>query len=141
MGFLDDFKKEWAAAGERVRQDAETYGRQIMSVNGEGGTSMTLYERGIEFRSPDTDLNPGKRVLGEVSSVSIEDGEALESRITVTRLLLTGPFALALKKKKGGTKFVTVEGEDFLWPMEVGRKQVGDAQKLVMKARSLMKSA
>ena len=141
MGFFDDFKKEWAAAGEKAREEAEIYGRKIMSVSGEGGASITLYERGIEFRSLDPDLLPGKATFDAISSITIEDGEALESRITVTRLLLTGPFALALKKKKGGTKFITVEGEDFLWPVEVGRKQVKDAQKLVMKARALMKTA
>lgn len=141
MGFLDDFKKEWAAAGEKARADAAAFGRKIMTVEGEGKSSMTLYERGIEFRSLDSDLRPGKATFDAISSVTIEDGEALESRITVTRLLLTGPFALALKKKKGGTKFVTVEGDGFLWPMEVNRKRVKDAQALVMKARSLMKTA
>ena len=139
MGFFDDFKKEWSAAGEKVRKEAETYGRKIMTVDGEGGASMTLYERGIEFKSPDADLEPGKVTFDAVSSIDIEDGQALESRITVTRLLLTGPFALALKKKKGGTKFIAVEGDQFLWPMEVNRKKVKDAQTMVMKARALMK--
>lgn len=47
----------------------------------------------------------------------------------------------AAKKKTGGNKFIVVEGENFLWGLEVGRKKVNDAQKLVMKARSLKKSA
>lgn len=131
--------KAQAKADEKALSKA--LGKKLMAVSGEDGSSVTLYAGGIEFRSKDADLNPGKRLWSDITSVSIEDAEELQQRVTVTRLLLVGVFAFALKKKKGGTKFITVEGEDFLWPMEVGRKQVKDAQKLVMKARSLMKSA
>lgn len=60
-------------------------------------------------------------------TASVEDGSALESRVTVTRLLLAGPFALAFKKKKGGEKFVTIEGPGFAWIAEANRKHIKEA--------------
>lgn len=135
-------RQERAAMKQAAKDEARAFGKRIMTVDGEEkGSSITLYEGGIEFSSKDEELQPGKRLFAEISSVAIEDAEELQQRVTVTRLLLVGVFAFALKKKKGGTKFITVEGDDYLWPIEIGRKNVKDAQKFVMKARALMKSA
>ena len=133
---------ERAAAKEAARAEAAAYGKKLMTVEGETkGDSIILYVGGVEFTTRDEELGGGKRLWADISSIAIEDAEELQQRVTVTRLLLFSVFAFALKKKSGGTKYVTVEGEDFLWPMEVGRKRVKDAQKLVMKARALMKTA
>lgn len=131
-------KKEAKQRKEEEKALKKSLGRLVDVILGEGGTRLTLYENGVEFFSPDSDLNPGMRRFEDISSISIEDGEALQSRVTATRILLTGVFALALKKKTGGTKFVTVEGDGFFWPIEVGRKQAADAQKIVMKAKAMM---
>lgn len=61
----------------------------------------------------------------------LEDGEALESRVTATRLVMLGVFAFAAKKKSGGTKFLTVESPDFFWTIEVERKRVSEAMRVV----------
>jgi len=37
----------------------------------------------------------------EISEIEIEGPDALQKRITATRLIMTGPFALAFKKKTG----------------------------------------
>lgn len=61
----------------------------------------------------------------------LEDGEALESRVTATRLVMLGIFAFAAKKKTGGTKFLTVESPDFFWTIEVERKRISEAMRVV----------
>ena len=94
--------KAQAKADEKALSKA--LGKKLMAVSGEDGSSVTLYSGGIEFRSKDADLNPGKRLWDDVKAVSIEDAEELQQRVTVTRLLLVGVFAFALKKKKGGTR-------------------------------------
>ena len=59
----------------------------------------------------------------------------MKARVTVTRILLAGPFAWAFKKKKGGERYITVEGPDFAMIMEVPRKQIKDAIKFVAKVK------
>ena len=69
----------------------------------------------------------------------VESGEELQSRVTATRLLTMGVFAFAAKKKTGGEKFVTVEGSDFLWSVEVDRKKANDATRFAMAVNSHVK--
>lgn len=66
--------------------------------------------------------------LAGVSS-HVEAGEALHRRITATRMVMTGVFAVAFLKKKGGTVYLTVEGPEFFWTAEVGRKDQDAARK------------
>lgn len=61
----------------------------------------------------------------------LESGSDLESRVTITRLLALNIFALAFQKKKGGEKYLTIEGSDFAMMVEVNRKQVKDAMAFV----------
>lgn len=138
----EESKKKRAAEREAKELHAATYGKCIMYLTSEDGkSSIYLKEGGIEFKSKDESLNPGEHTWDEIKEVTIEDAEEFQSRVTVTRLLLVGVFAFALKKKKGGTKYIVVEGEDFLWPIEIGRKKAADAKKFVMKARTLKKNA
>ncbi len=57
----------------------------------------------------------------------VEAGSDLESRVTMTRLVALGIFAFGAKKKRGGESFLTVEGPDFFWAVEVGPKQKAEA--------------
>lgn len=66
-----------------------------------------------------------------ITRVGLEDGEALSSRVTATRLLVLGVFALAVKKKRGGTKFLTVESDEVFVTVEVPRKKVNEARKFM----------
>lgn len=58
---------------------------------------------------------------------------------TVTRIALLGAFALAAPKRKGGERFVSIEGPDFIWCMEVDRKRAGDAVTFVAKVNQQVK--
>lgn len=82
----------------------------------------------------------GEHALGGVTA-TVESGEDLHRRLTVTRVALTGPFALLLKKKAGGTSFLTVEGPGFAWVEEVSRKQKGDAMTFAAKVRGAAAAA
>jgi len=69
--------------------------------------------------------------LSQLEGVRLEDGEELSSRVTMTRLVTLGVFALAAKKKAGGEKFLTIESPDIFWTIEVPRKNVGAAQRFI----------
>lgn len=66
--------------------------------------------------------------LGEVTA-RVESGSDLEKRVTLTRLVGIGAFALLAKKKTGGEAYLTIEGPDFFWTEEVDRKRRPDAQR------------
>lgn len=108
-----------------------TYGEELGSFKGDDGTSLTLYANGIgngaEIKS-----------LDDVSA-RLEAGSEVQSRITATRLLAIGVFALAFKKKSGGEKYVTIEGPDFLWTAEVKAKRVEKAMTFVHKVSAQAK--
>lgn len=63
----------------------------------------------------------------------LESGTDLQRRVTATRLVALGVFAFAAKKKSGGESYLTVEGPDFFWTIEVDRKKRSDAQKFAAK--------
>lgn len=59
----------------------------------------------------------------------VESGSDLERRVTATRLVALGAFALLAKKKSGGEAYLTIEGPGFFWTEEVDRKRRPDAQR------------
>lgn len=74
-------------------------------------------------------------------TASMEQGSELEKRITATRLVMLGVFALAAKKSKGGEWFLTIEGPRFTWVVEVPRKEIGKARKFAGQVSSQVKSS
>lgn len=65
---------------------------------------------------------------------SVESVGELQRRVTVTRMALTGPFAFALKKKRDERDlFLTIEGPDFQWVIEVDPKKGADARQFAAK--------
>lgn len=107
----------------------------VAVLNGDGMfDQMILREKTIIHTQSDDDEKP----LGGVVA-RVESGRELESRITLTRVALLGVFALAAPKRKGGEKFVSIEGPDFIWCMEVDRKRAGDAVRFVDKVNQQVK--
>lgn len=107
----------------------------IATLSGEGTLDqMILREKTIIH----TQSGEGEKPLSGVVA-RIESGRELESRITITRIALLGAFALAAPKRKGGEKFVSIEGSDFIWCMEVNRKNAGDAVRFVAKVNQQVK--
>jgi hypothetical protein len=61
---------------------------------------------------------------------TVETAGDIDRRITATRLILTGPFAFGLRKKKDKRElYLTVEGGDFAFVVEVNPKKGADARK------------
>lgn len=77
----------------------------------------------------------GRHPLEGVSA-TVESGEELHRRITATRILAVGVFAVAFKKKSGGTFFLTIEGPGFAWVEEVGRKDQEKAMRFAARVRA-----
>ena len=85
---------------------------------------------------------PIKKIpLHAINSIEVEDGEAASSRVTATRLVTLGVFALTAKKKSGGDKWLSIEGDDCLIMMHFTRKDVPDLMRFVAKARVAAKEA
>lgn len=108
-------------------------GRKLDSFKGSDGTRFELFEHEIHCGR--------ERYALDGVTASVLDGSALESRVTLTRLLLVGVFALAFKKRKGGEKYLTIEGPDFAWMSEVNRKHVSDAMKFATKVQNQARKA
>lgn len=85
-----------------------------------------------------TPADKGEYPLSGVTAV-VESGEALSQRVTLTRFAAFGLFALAMKKKKGGTSFLLIEGPDFAWTVEVKRGDQAKAQAFAAKVRTAAK--
>lgn len=112
---------------------ANPAGRKLDSFKGSDGTRIDLFEHEIHCGH---EAHPLDGV-----TASVLDGSALESRVTLTRLLLVGVFALAFEKRKGGEKYLTVEGPGFAWMTEVDRKHVGDAMRFATKIQNQARKA
>ena len=109
------------------------------SLGGSDG-ALTLYADRLEHRKG---LLGGKESvpLSQDVQVRVESGSALESRVTMTRLVALGIFAFAAKKKRGGEVFVTVESPDVFWMVEVPRKGVGQARRFVAAVEAAKRQA
>ena len=86
---------------------------------GDDGTTITIENTTISSKGETHSLKGVHAYL--------EDGSALESHVTATRLLLFGVFALAMKKRKGGEKYLIVEGPDFAYMTMVKLQHIGSA--------------
>ncbi len=81
----------------------------------------------------------GRQALTDVT-IELEEGSEMSKRVTMTRVLATGIFALALKKSKGGEKWLLIAGPDFEWFEEVPRKKQADAIKFVQAVRKAQRA-
>lgn len=118
------------AAKAEKKAAAEARGRKVAAFEADK-QKFTLYEHVI-------DKDGEEQPLTDVTA-RLEAGEELQSRVTATRLVLLGVFALAAKKKSGGTKFLTIEGPGFMWGAEVDRKSIKDAQKFMLAVNNQVK--
>ena len=118
------------AAKAEKKAAAEARGRKVAAFEADK-QKFTLYEHVI-------DKDGEEQPLTDVTA-RLEAGEELQSRVTATRLVLLGVFALAAKKKSGGTKFLTIEGPGLMWGAEVDRKSIKDAQKFMVAVNNQVK--
>jgi Short C-terminal domain/Domain of unknown function (DUF4429) len=128
-------KKEKSADGPQQTRLERMHDKMEKFAEGAGlarGFGITLYSDRIEKgQGKHAESHP---LVGV--SAQVESAEELHRRITVTRLALTGVFAFALRKKAGGTSFLTVEGPGFAWVEEVDRKQKQQAVVFAAKVRA-----
>lgn len=81
-----------------------------------------------------------KRESGPLAGAraTVDTAGEIDKRITATRLVLTGPFAFAFRKKKDRRElYLTIEGHGFGWVIEVDPKQQMDARKFATKLNTL----
>lgn len=97
---------------------------------------LQLYPDGVDHLHG---LTKATIPLHTIQAVTIEDGADLEARITATRLVLIGVFALAFRKRKGGEKYLAIESDDAFTVVEVDRKSIGKAQQFAAAVRTATK--
>lgn len=69
------------------------------------------------------------------ATMTLESGSELSSRITATRLVALGIFAIAAKKKTGGEQWLTIENGDELLSVEVPHGKSRDVHAFMARAR------
>lgn len=58
----------------------------------------------------------------------VESGADLEKRVTLTRFVALGALSLFAKKRTGGESYLTIEGPDIFWTVEVEHGKRPQAQ-------------
>lgn len=71
----------------------------------------------------------------------VEAGSDLERRVTATRLVAMGVFAFGAKKKSGGESWLTIEGPETFWTVEVPRGDERKAREFAAKVNQYAKAA
>lgn len=137
MGFFKDFAKDMkvASAASKAVTQSPAKGTGSGKTIAEFG-DIYLYE--ARFVSLRHKQNAETRYLRGVTA-RVEAGEALESRITAARIVLTGVFALAWRKKSGGESWLTIEGPNFLWVERVERGQADQARAFATRVNAEVK--
>lgn len=86
--------------------------------------------------------DPIQRIpLTDVVSVEVEDGEAMQARVTATRLVTLGILAFAAKKRSGGDKWLMIETKRALLTLHFERKAVDGLMRFVAHTRAAVKAA
>ena len=93
---------------------------------------VTLYGSGEVGRVKASGFG-NERVGLEGVRASVESGSDLEKRVTATRLVALGVFAFGAKKKRGGESWLTIEGPDVFWTVEVDRGGERKAREFAVK--------
>ena len=128
MGFKELMKSKTFGEYLEAKKDPE-----IMKEIKQRTTGEVIKNIGKTANGQDSDSN-----WTYAFGFRVESGSELQSRVTATRLLAFGVFAFAAKKKKGGEKYLTIEGPDFVWTAEVKRdkKDINKAMNFVSQINS-----
>lgn len=74
------------------------------------------------------------------ATAQVETAGDIDRRVTATRLMLTGPLAFGLRKKKDQRElWLTIEGGDFAWAVPVKPKKSADARRFAALIHSASK--
>ena len=103
--------------------------------------TLTLYGSGEVGRVKESGFGNERVGLSGVGA-QVESGSALEKRVTATRLVAMGGVGgLLFKKKSGGESWLTIEGPDVFWTVEVPRGEERKAREFAAKVNEAAKSA
>lgn len=136
MGFKELLKakslREYSDAKKDPQKMEEIKNRTSTDIIRNVGESVSSSEFGFKLNKDSIKKGIETKSLKNVIA-RIETGSELQTRVTMTRLLALGVFAFAAKKKKGGEKYLTIEGPDFVWTAEIkrDRKDINKAMNFV----------
>lgn len=115
-------------------KDAAASSAERQRVSGTFGKVQLSPEGVLTFK------RESQPVAGAVARV--ETAGEIQERVTVSRMFLTGPFAFALKKKKDNRElYLTIEGQDAVWVIDVDPKLGGKAREFAAKVTTVGRKA
>ena len=125
MGFKELLKakslREYSDAKKDPQKMEEIKNRTSTNIIKSVGESVSSSSE-FGFKLSKDSIKKGTEIKSLNNVIArIETGSELQSRVTITRLVALGVFAFAAKKKKGGEKYLTIEGPDFVWTAEIKR--------------------
>lgn len=132
-----------ARTGDTIRLSVQVPAMRVILANAYGSISgsngsFKIEKDKIIYRDNESDDIQVKPIVS--ASAKIESGEDLKQRVTAANLFFSGVFAFAHKKSSGGEKFLTLEGEDFFWAIEIPNESSTEAMRFVAKVNSLAKA-
>ena len=139
MGFKELLKaksfKEYFDTKKDHQKMEEIKNRTQTDVLKNAGASLSPSSiANFGFKLSEDSISKGceKKPLNDVTA-RLESGSERKARVTMTRLVALGVFAFAAKKKKGGEKYLTIEGHEIVWAAEVKRdkKDIDKAMKFI----------
>lgn len=133
-------QEEAAKAKAEAKEEAKEEGAKARVLT--KGRTLSRYQNFV-LRDNSIQKTKGEDAgiysLEEFVNASVETGEELQKRYTATRILAIGVFALAFKKKTGGSFFLAIEGDSFTWLEEIPYKDKAKAMKFANDVRSAAK--
>ncbi len=88
--------------------------------------------------TPDTITHGKTKGPTSGATARVERGSDIDKRVTATRLVALGVFALAAKKKTGHV-FLTIEGDGYEIAVEIPAKKEADARAFAAKVNTAAK--
>ena len=107
--------------GSKKTDEEKAAAKRASQIRG-AAAAAGLTVMGGQFRAPNQAPVPV-----EGSRITIERGEQAKARVTATRVLLAGPFALLMKKDQNQL-FITIENGDQVMLCPVPAKKEGAAR-------------
>lgn len=135
--YLEAKKDPEIMEGIKQRTNSEVIKNIGKSVSSQDASSNCTSAFG--FKLTDKTIAKGQEIKSlDGVGARVESGSELQARVTATRLLALGVFAFAVKKKKGGEKYITIEGPDFVWTEEINRdkKDISKAMDFIARINS-----
>lgn len=123
---VETTKEAWKRNSDQAKREADA---RIAERTGRGCAGVYLDGREIVWGAE-------RRPVTGVTA-TVDTAGNINRRVTATRLVAVGVFALALKKKQDDREvFLLIDGPDFQWVVDVDPKKAAEARKFAARVNT-----